>query len=51
MIPTETISGLTLNSLLFYSAILSALLLLGVFLRTKLRFLKRLFIPASLIAE
>lgn len=50
MIPNEVIASGTLNSLLFYSSVLGILLLVGVFVRIKVKIFKKYFIPASLIA-
>lgn len=50
MIPYETITSGSLNALLFYTACLGILLLIGTILRIKLKVFKKLVIPASLIA-
>ncbi|WP_020008219.1 sodium/glutamate symporter [Salinicoccus albus] len=50
MFPLETIESESLNTLLFYTACLGILLLIGVIIRIKLKIFKRLIIPASLIA-
>jgi len=50
MIPNELISSGSLNSLLFYLSVLGLLLIVGVFVRFKMKIFKKYFIPASLIA-
>ncbi|MED3571316.1 sodium/glutamate symporter [Cytobacillus praedii] len=50
MIPNEAIASGTLNALLYYSSVLGILLVIGVFIRIKIKVLKKYFIPASLIA-
>lgn len=50
MIPIEKIDGNIMTSLLFYVCILSTLLVISTFLRLKVAFLKKAFIPASLLA-
>lgn len=50
MIPYETIPSGSLNALLFYTVCLGILLFIGTILRIKLKALKKLVIPASLIA-
>lgn len=50
MFPSETIDSSTLSSLLFYTACLGILLLIGALLRIKINIFRNLFIPASLIA-
>src|SRR5699024_2441775 len=50
MFPLETIESESLNTLLFYTACLGILLLIGVIIRIKLKIFKKLIIPASLIA-
>ncbi|RKQ28682.1 sodium/glutamate symporter [Oceanobacillus halophilus] len=50
MFPSESIVSNTLSSLLFYTVCLGMLLLIGVLIRVKVNFIRKLFIPASLIA-
>ncbi len=50
MFPTEALSSASLDSLLFSTSLLGLLIFVGVILRLKLKILKKLFIPASLIA-
>ena len=50
MIPLETISSGTQNNLLLYVAILGILLLVASLIRLKVGFLKKWYIPASLLA-
>ena len=50
MIPLETISSSTQNNLLLYVAILGILLLIASLIRLKVGFLKKWYIPASLLA-
>jgi len=50
MIPLESVSSDTLNALLFYTACLGILLLIGVIIRIKIKAFKKFVIPASLIA-
>lgn len=50
MIPLTEITGGTLDSVFLYTAILGLLLLAATILRVKIPLLKKLFIPASLIA-
>ncbi|SDI86898.1 sodium/glutamate symporter [Natribacillus halophilus] len=50
MFPLETIESESLESLLFYSACLGILLLIGIVIRIKLKIFKKFIIPASLIA-
>ncbi len=48
--PTEALSSASLDSLLFSTSLLGLLIFVGVVLRLKVKILKKLFIPASLIA-
>ncbi|MBR6207873.1 MAG: hypothetical protein IKQ69_02635 [Oscillospiraceae bacterium] len=50
MIPTTEVSSGTQDALLFYLAMLSILLVIGTILRLKVPFLKKYYIPASLVA-
>lgn len=50
MFPVINIDSVTIDGLLFSLSALSILLLAGIWLRLKIRFLKRLFMPAALIA-
>lgn len=50
MIPNTPIDSITLSAMLFYLAVLGALLAVGVFLRMKISLFKKFFIPASLLA-
>lgn len=50
MIPVEKIAGGTIADLMYYIAILGVLFLIASLLRLKVPALKKLFIPASLIA-
>src|SRR5699024_9372330 len=50
MIPNEMIESSLLNTFLFYISVMGVFLIIGVFLRLKIRILKKFFIPASLIA-
>lgn len=50
MFPTEALSSASLDSLLFSTSLLGLLIFVGVVLRLKVKILKKLFIPASLIA-
>src|SRR5699024_1903945 len=50
MIPIEAVPSSTLNTLLFYTACLGILLLVGIIVRIKFKVFKRFVIPASLIA-
>ena len=49
-IPTEKIASGTITNLILYLAIIGALLFVATILRLKVLFLKKAFIPASLIA-
>lgn len=49
-IPTEKIASGTITNLILYLAIIGALLFVATILRLKVSFLKKAFIPASLIA-
>lgn len=49
MFPFETVQSESLNTLLFYTACLGILLLIGVIIRIKVKIFKKLIIPASLI--
>ena len=50
MIPQATISGATLDAIVLYTAILGILLLAATILRVRIPLLRRMFIPASLLA-
>lgn len=50
MIPMTEITGGTLDSVFLYTAILGLLLLVATILRVRIPLLKKLFIPASLVA-
>lgn len=50
MIPSATISGGTLNNLLYYVSLVTIILVIATFLRLKIGFLRKAFIPASLLA-
>lgn len=50
MFPSEFIDSSTLSTLLFYTACLGIILLIGILIRVKVKFFRNLFIPASLIA-
>lgn len=50
MFPTEALTSASLDSLLFSTSLLGLLIFVGVVLRLKVKILKKLFIPASLIA-
>lgn len=50
MIPLIEITGGSLDAVFLYTAILGLLLMAATVLRVKIRFLKKMFIPASLIA-
>ena len=50
MIPTTEVGSSVQNPFLFYVSMLGILLVIGTWLRLKVPFLKRYFIPASLIA-
>ena len=50
MIPVEAITGATLNNLLYYVSIVGVLLFVSTLIRTKVSFLRKAFIPASLLA-
>ncbi|MCT4619158.1 MAG: hypothetical protein N4A62_07195 [Marinisporobacter sp.] len=50
MFPTEKIASGSLNTLLFYCAVMGILLFVATILRVKVKIFKKLFIPASLIA-
>lgn len=50
MIPVETISSTTMGNLLYYVAIIGLLLVVATFIRLKVSFLRKAFIPASLLA-
>ena len=49
MFPLEKITGGTLNNLLFYISIVGLLLVVASLIRLKVRFLRKAFIPASLL--
>ena len=50
MIPIESISGSTVQNLLIYVSIVSILILVASLVRLKVKWLKKAFIPASLLA-
>lgn len=50
MIPVEKIAGGTVGNLVYYVAIIGVLLLVATLLRLKIPFLRKAFIPASLLA-
>lgn len=50
MIPLEAIGGATQDTLFFYLAVMSIILLVATILRAKIQFLKKYHIPASLLA-
>lgn len=50
MIPVEKIASGTLGNLLYYVAIVGVLLVIATLLRLKIPFLRKAFIPASLLA-
>ena len=50
MIPVEKIAGGTLGNLLYYVAIIGVLLVICTIIRLKVSFLRKAFIPASLLA-
>ena len=50
MIPVVKITGATVGNLVYYIAIIGVLMLVGTFLRLKIPFLRKAFIPASLLA-
>ena len=50
MIPTTEVGSSIQNPFLFYVSMLGILLVVGTYLRLKVPFLKKYFIPASLIA-
>lgn len=50
MIPVEKITSGTLNNLLYYVAIIGVLLVVAALIRLKVSFLRKAFIPASLLA-
>ena len=50
MIPVEKIAGGTIGNLVYYVAIIGILILVATFLRLKVPFLRKAFIPASLLA-
>lgn len=50
MIPIEKISSSTLGNLLYYVAIIGVLLLIATIIRLKIPVLRKMFIPASLLA-
>ena len=50
MIPTTEVGSSIQNPFLFYVSMLGILLVIGTYLRLKIPFLKKYFIPASLIA-
>ncbi|AMA73735.1 MULTISPECIES: sodium/glutamate symporter [Aneurinibacillus] len=50
MFPTEKIQSSSMETILFYCAVLGILLFIGVVLRVKVKFFKKFFISASLIA-
>ena len=50
MIPTTEVGSSIQNPFLFYVSMLGILLIIGTYLRLKIPFLKKYFIPASLVA-
>ena len=50
MIPVEKIAGGTLGNLLYYVSIIGVLLVICTIIRLKVSFLRKAFIPASLLA-
>ncbi len=50
MIPIEKISGAMIQNLMYYIAIVGILLVVATIIRLKLKFLQKIFIPASLLA-
>jgi len=50
MIPVEKIAGSTVGNLVYYVAIIGVLLIVATLLRLKIPFLRKAFIPASLLA-
>ncbi|WP_054949289.1 sodium/glutamate symporter [Numidum massiliense] len=50
MFPSEKITSANVETLLFYVAVLGVLLLVGVFLRVKVKLFQKFFISAALIA-
>ena len=50
MIPVEKIAGATLGNLLYYVSIIGVLLVICTIIRLKIPFLRKAFIPASLLA-
>ena len=50
MIPVEKIAGGTIGNLVYYVAIIGVLILVATLLRLKIPFLRKAFIPASLLA-
>lgn len=50
MIPVEKIAGGTIGNLVYYVAIVGVLLVIATLLRLKISFLRKAFIPASLLA-
>ena len=50
MIPVESISSATVGNLMYYVSIVGVLLFVATIIRLKVPFLRKAFIPASLIA-
>lgn len=50
MIPVEKIASSSLGNLMYYVALIGVLLMVAAFLRLKIKFLRKAFIPASLLA-
>jgi len=50
MIPLEAIKGATLNNVLYYISVVGVLLFVATIIRVKVSFLRKAFIPASLLA-
>jgi len=50
MIPLEAIKGATLNNVLYYVSVVGVLLFVATIIRVKVSFLRKAFIPASLLA-
>ena len=50
MIPVEKIAGSSIGNLVYYVAIIGILLVIATIIRLKIPFLRKAFIPASLIA-
>ena len=50
MIPVEKVASATIGNLVYYVAIIGLLLVVATIIRLKVPFLRKAFIPASLIA-